>query len=335
MGNLTRRHESPAADTCKDGVPEPPRLGLALGGGAAFGGMHVGVIMALHEAGLRADVVTGTSAGAFVGAFYAGGASPQEMAELGNRLRWAQLRRHILPIRAMMSNDRMASWLRRHLPVTDFGAMRVPFAVVATDILCGAMVVLSAPCFHGRTRIPSWRRRRETEAPRKPANDTEATGGVESRIVWQYAPVPEAVAASCAIPVLFEPVRIDGRLLVDGGVSNMVPASVARWLGADVVIGVDILPPRQAFAAPRTIVEYALQAHRISSQWAVRNRAIHADVVLRPRALGGEWNNMRRMQELIAIGYAEAQAALPDIRSKLGLVDAMKRKLAGPVAWQA
>jgi NTE family protein len=331
MPDVMRRREPSADDIFDEVRPDGPCIGLALGGGAAFGGMHVGVIKALHEAGIEADAVTGTSAGAFVGAFYAGGATPEHMAELAGRLRWAQLRRHVLPVRALMSNDRMAAWLRRHLPVTDFEGMPKPFAVVATDILHGSMVVLSAARFHGRTRT------RESSMPddgEKCASQAASAGRASHGIVWESAPVPEAVAASCAIPVIFEPVRIGDRLLVDGGASNMVPATVARWLGADVVIGVDILPPQQAFTAPRTIVEYAIQAHRISSQWAVRNRTINADVVLYPRAVSGEWNDMRRMRELVEIGYAEASAALPEIRRKLGLVEAMKRRLAGQVAWQ-
>lgn len=329
------QHDGPSADHAIDAMGlERPRIGLALGGGAAFGGMHVGVIQALEEAGIEADVVTGTSAGAFVGAFYAGGATPAEMAELSSRIRWTQLRRHLLPIRALMSNDRMTTWLQRHLPSTSFEAMPKPFGVVATDILYGSMVVLTAERFHGRDRASESSLRNIAASPPPPAPDAPPAAQPTDRIVWQSASVPEAVAASCAIPVIFEPVRVGERLLVDGGASNMVPATVARWLGADVVIGVDILPPQQTFTAPRTIVEYAIQTHRIASQWAVRNRTINADIVLHPRAVSGEWNDMRRMKELISIGYAEAVEALPEIQRKLGFIGAMKRRLAGQVVWQ-
>lgn len=294
-----------------------PRIGLALGGGAAFGGMHVGVIAGLHEAGIEADVVAGTSAGAFVGAFYAGGTSPEEMIERAVRLRWAELRRHLLPMRALMSNDRMATWLRRNLPVVDFDAMPKPFAVVTTDILCGSMVVLASEQHNAVMQMRALGVR-TADKVRHPASTAETlSDGLASRVVWDTAPVPLAVAASSAIPVIFEPVRVGERLLVDGGVATMVPGSVARWLGADVVIGVDILPPKQVFTAPRTIVEYAIQAHRISAQWAVRNRSIHAEVVLRPRAANGRWNDMRQMQELVETGRAEAAAAMPEIRRRI------------------
>lgn len=284
------------------------RVGLALGGGAAFGGMHVGVLMALHDGGIAADIVAGTSAGAFVGAFYAGGLSPRDMGVLSERLRWHQLRRHLLPVRALMSNERMGAWLERHLPVTEFGAMPRTFAVVATDISSGAMVVLCAED----------NQRRILDGAIAASVSTSGREYAIGEVSWQTARVPVAVRASSAIPVIFEPVRIGDRYLVDGGVASMVPATVAHWLGADVVIAVDILPPRQESVAPRTILEYAIQAHRIGAQWAVRNRSIRADVVIRPRALGGAWNDMRQMRELIRIGYAEGEAALPAIRRCLG-----------------
>ncbi len=281
--------------------------------------MHVGAVLALHEAGIQADVVAGTSAGAFVGCFYAAGCSPEEMRERALRLRWAELRRHLFSMRALMSNDRMAAWLRHNLPILEFDRMPKPFAAVATDLLDGSMVILTAEKYHDRIRAgvgggESW-----TETDDPPGSSGELNEPLVRRVDWITAPVPVAVAASSAIPVIFEPVRVANRLLVDGGVACMVPASVARWLGADQVIGVDILPPRQVATAPRTIVEYAIQSHRIGAQWALRNRSIHADYVLRLRAVNGRWNDMRRMKELISIGYEETAAAIPDIREKLGL----------------
>ncbi len=308
------------ATTPTASAPGRPCVGLALGGGAAFGGMHVGVIMALHESGIPIDVVAGTSAGAFVGAFLAGGMLPDEMARLAMRLRWSDLRRHLLSVRSLMSNDRMAAWLRRYLPETEFDAMPMPFAAVATDLLQGTMVVLSAAADLARMQARAAERERSTgpDGDGKDDGDSGRLNDLVRRVAWQTAPVPVAVAASSAIPVIFEPVRVGSRLLIDGGISAMVPASVARWLGADVVIGVDILPPRQVFTPPRTIVEYAIQAHRVGTQWAVRNRSINADFILRPRAVNGRWNDMRNMAELISLGRAEALAALPRIRRALG-----------------
>ena len=180
-------------------APRRPRVGLALGGGSARGWAHVGVIRALEQAGIKPDLVCGTSIGALVGAAYAAG-------ELERFEQWL-LGLGIADVLSFMDvglrggvikGERLMEFFRLNFidrPVED---LAMPFAAVATALHTGAEV---------------WLREGSTI---------------------------EAVRASIALPALFTPVVHEGRVLVDGGLVNPVPVSLARAMGADIVIAVDL-----------------------------------------------------------------------------------------------
>ena len=177
-----------------------PRLGLALGSGSARGWAHIGVLQALEEEGVRPDVVCGSSIGALVGAAYAAG-------EL----------------------ERFADW------VQGLG-LRDVFGFMDFNLAGGVL--------KGEKLIAFWRRNFadfDIESSPLPfgAVATDLHSGAE---VWlREGSIADAVRASIALPGLFTPVaREDGRLLVDGGIVNPVPTSLARAMGADIVIGVDL-----------------------------------------------------------------------------------------------
>lgn len=180
-------------------IPNKPRVGLALGGGSARGWAHVGVIRALEEAGIRPDLVCGTSVGAMVGAAYAAG-------ELDRFEQWL-LDMGVSDVVSFMDvslnggvlkGDRLMDFFRRNFVDRPVEKLPLPFAAVATSLRTGAEV---------------WLRQGSTV---------------------------EAVRASIALPVLFTPVQRDGITLVDGGLVNPVPVSLARAMGADLVIAVDL-----------------------------------------------------------------------------------------------
>lgn len=177
-----------------------PRLGLALGSGSARGWAHIGVLQALAEEGVRPDIICGSSIGALVGAAYAGG-------EL----------------------ERFSDW------VQGLG-MRDVFGFMDFN--------LSGGMLKGEKLIAFWRRNfADFDIENSPlpfgAVATDLHSGAE---VWlRHGSIADAVRASIALPGLFTPVRHDdGRLLVDGGLVNPVPTSLARAMGADIVIGVDL-----------------------------------------------------------------------------------------------
>ncbi|MDE2132496.1 MAG: patatin-like phospholipase family protein, partial [Betaproteobacteria bacterium] len=176
-----------------------PCIGLALGGGSARGWAHVGVIRALEEAGIRPDLVCGTSVGAMVGAAYAAGELDRfEQWLLDMSLRDVFSFMDVSLNGGMLKGDRLMEFFRTTFVDHPIEGLKMPFAAVATSLQTGAEV---------------WLREGSTV---------------------------DAVRASIALPLLFTPVQRDGVFLVDGGLVNPVPVSLARAMGADFVIAVDL-----------------------------------------------------------------------------------------------
>jgi len=179
------------------------KIGYALGGGAARGLSHIGVLKALEEHSIFPDIVTGTSIGALIGALYAGGIKIGDIEQLALRLdfkRLVLLADMTLPLSGLIGGKRVISLLKSILGDLTFSHLKYDFACVATDIKTGEQVVI-----HDGSLI-------------------------------------EAVRASISLPGIFTPVCIKGRYLVDGGLVNEVPVSVCREMGAEYVIGVNVIP---------------------------------------------------------------------------------------------
>lgn len=177
-----------------------PRIGLALGSGSARGWAHFGVIDSLVEAGVEPHIVCGTSIGSLVGAAYVGG----RLTELRQ---WAEA----------------ATW-REIVGLIDV-------RLSGGGLIDGKQVIE----FLVRLGID-----KPIESYAKPYAAI-ATDLVSGREIWlQSGPIHEAVRASIAVPGIFSPARIDGKWLLDGGLTNPVPVSVCRALGADVIIAVNL-----------------------------------------------------------------------------------------------
>lgn len=181
-------------------TPPRARLGLALGSGSARGWSHIGVLDALVEAGIEPDIVCGTSMGALVGAAYVAG-------RLGGLRQWAQ----------------KATW-REILGLLDV-------RLSGGGLIRGRLVGEFLRGLDVAAAIESYGRRFAAVA-------TDLATGRE---IWlQSGPIDEAVLASIALPGIFSPARVGDRWLVDGGLSNPVPVSVCRALGAEVIIAVNL-----------------------------------------------------------------------------------------------
>lgn len=180
-----------------------PRLGLALGGGAARGFAHVGVIQVLEQAGIRPDLVVGTSAGSLVAAMYASGMNGAQLEKAALTMEEATLTDWTLPIlgRGMLRGEALSRYVRKAVDGKLIEQMKLPLGVLATDLSNGQGVLF---------------RRGDTAL---------------------------AVRASSAVPGVFTPVTIAGRDYVDGGLVAPVPVRQARDMGAEVVLAVDISSP--------------------------------------------------------------------------------------------
>ena len=181
----------------------PPKIGLALGGGAARGFAHVGVIQVLEENGIKPNLVTGTSAGSLVAAIYASGKNGAQLQRVAETMEEAAIADWTLPIfsRGMLRGDALARYVNAQVSSKLIEDLPMPLGIVATDLNTG--------------------------------ND----------VLFQRGDTGTAVRASSAVPAVFQPVKIAGREYVDGGLVSPVPVGAARRMGADFVIAVDISSP--------------------------------------------------------------------------------------------
>lgn len=216
-----------------------PKIGLVLGGGGALGLSHVGVIQRLEEIGIHPDIVVGTSMGAVVGAMYTSGYDGQALTKLATGLNWD----------AMFTDASPRSRLnfRRKQDDVDFPS-RFKVGVGKDGIRLPRGVIQGQNLFFELTRLLNVHNKgarfSHTDRPfRAVATDLEN----RKAVILAQGDLPSAVFASMAVPGVLPPVQLDGKLLVDGGLANNLPISVARDLGADIIIAVDLSrPPKKA-----------------------------------------------------------------------------------------
>jgi NTE family protein len=178
----------------------PPKIGLALGGGAARGFAHVGVIQVLEEAGLRPELVVGTSAGSLVAALYASGRTGAQLQEVAQSMEEAAFTDWTLPIfsRGMLRGEALARYVNAQVRGKLIEQMPLALGIVATDLNSG------------------------------------------QGVLFQRGDTGTAVRASSAVPAVFLPVKIGSHEYVDGGLVSPVPVRYARQMGAELIVAVDI-----------------------------------------------------------------------------------------------
>jgi NTE family protein len=215
----------------------PPKVGLALGGGAARGFAHVGVIQVLEEAGIKPDLVVGTSAGSLVAALYASGRSGPQLQAVAMNMDESAFADWTLPIfsRGVLRGEALARYVNAQVGSRLIENMALPLGIVATDLNSGQGVLF---------------RRGDTGT---------------------------AVRASSAVPAVFLPVKIGSQEYVDGGLVSPVPVRYARQMGAEVVIAVDIssAPEGNPSADPLQILlqTFAIMGKSINS-WELKDADI-------------------------------------------------------------
>lgn len=277
-----------SADRGKAVTETGPRTVLVLGGGGMKGIAHIGVMKALEEAAIRPDAVIGTSIGALVGALIAGGLGWRELTEIARRLKKEDvvaLNRRALWLGGIRSTsvfeDRpFVDWMERVLPVRRFSELIMPLRVNAASLVSGEEVWFGQGC------------RRDVE-------------------------LPLALYASCALPVYFPPLRVDGDVLVDGGILNAFPLSQAAAWGAERVIGVDVgsdfAPPAEGYfeqglvAIHHRVVSLALRDRRRES---LARYSHLPGVYIRPEVGHVDTFDFDRTQFLMEEGYRAAREAL-------------------------
>lgn len=318
-------------------VRQAPRIGLALGGGAARGWAHIGVLRALSRIGVQADVIAGTSIGAVVGGVAMAGKvdALEDWARGLNRRRLVGYLDFRIRAGGLIGGERLLTELKRHLGGTTIESLPLPFTAVATDLVTGHEVWIS--------------------------------NGI----------LVDAMRASMSLPGVFPPWRREGRWLVDGALVNPVPISVCRALGAQMVIAVNLnadvigktrrpgtsIPTAAGFDL-LTLIDEDGEAPPVPSRLdavvrrvfrrepdqpslfgtMVGSLGIIMDRITRSR-LAGEPPDVHiaprighvgllefdRAEELIAEGEAAVQRALPDIRDALAVFGIRGEGPTGPM----
>jgi NTE family protein len=283
-GNKQPEPVKPSDSTVSNPPPTPPavkprplRVGLALGGGAARGFAHIGVIKALEARNIQVDLICGTSAGSVVGALYASGMNGFALNRLALKMDEASISDWAMPFRTrgFLQGVALQNYLNTTLDNRPIEKMAKPLGVVATDLNTGQPILFQ----RGNTGI--------------------------------------AVRASCSVPSLFEPVKIGAHEYVDGGLVSPVPASFARKMGADFVIAVDIsASPETGLTASSfdvlmqtfTIMGQTIKAYELDK---------YADIVIRPNLAAMSGSDFGQRNAAILAGEEAVAKIMPELQRKL------------------
>lgn len=291
----------PVVDAGRTGAPPPllaahapaPRVALVLGGGAARGFAHVGVLRVLEQEKIPVDLIVGTSVGSLIGALYAVERNSFELEWTAFQLQKEDLFdfgvMNVVTGMSFAAGERLEKWLTEKIKVTNIEELKIPFAAVATDLNWGSKVVLDR------------------------------------------GSVARAVRASSAIPGVFPPVQHMGKILVDGGVVDNIPIAVAREKGADLVVAVDI-SENLGNTSIRNVVDVVLQATNIMFALNVEHSKRGADVLVTPRVGDVTMLDFGQKKRCMQAGIEAAREAVPKIREAIAAWQARKLSAPGASA---
>jgi NTE family protein len=255
-----------------------PKIALVLGGGAARGFAHVGVIRALEQERIPIDMIIGTSVGSLIGAMYAADKNSFELEWTAFKLESGDIFDYNLLSAVtgmgLVKGDRLEDFVKDKVKVSRIEQLKIPFAAVATDLNLGTKVVIS------------------------------------------QGSIAKAVHASSAIPGVFKPVEYNGKLLVDGGVIENIPISVAREMGADIVIAVDISENVTNYNITN-IVDVIIQSVNIMFNENVNAHKKDADVLISPKVGDVAMLDFNQKKRCMQAGIEAVQLAMPYIRNRI------------------
>lgn len=286
-----------------------PKVGLVLSGGGAKGMAHVGVLRVLEEMRIPVDLVVGTSAGSAVGALYASGMPVEEIEQRFIDLDWVSSFRDD-PGRAYKPVRRKQEDWR--FPVVPGIGVRLDGLHVGGGIIAGQNLGF---ILNELTRDAALVEDFDQLAIPFRAVATDLETG--EQVVIGSGNLSEAIRASMSIPGVYAPVKLDGRLLVDGGIANNLPVSVARDLGADIVIAVDITDPllkaedlQEAFSV---VGQLTTMMTRMNTDDQLA-RLEEQDVLIRPDLEGRTSSDFYDAPILFELGATSARSHASELR---------------------
>lgn len=284
------------------------RFGLALGGGAAKGFAHLGVLKVLEDAQIIPDIIVGTSMGALIGAIYSWKGNIDETREHFKRFLeseyydrktyqkfkeidrkepegvWVALKHLItkgviygksIAARSVLSPEDYEEDLKILVPITDFNKLKIPFGCITSDLISGDEVLITS----GNLR--------------------------------------KAVMASCAIPGVYSPVITRDRFLVDGGSTNKLPINPTFQMGADAVIGVNVTSRLEPASELHSAMDIILRSNSVSTHRLDMMQSLNADLLLYPEVDDLHWADFSQMDEAMNRGIQVAKENMGKIKKLL------------------
>ena len=259
-------------------LSKTPVIGLALGGGAARGFAHIGVIKVLEANGIKPNIIVGTSAGSVIGSIYASGISASELQQIAIDLDEATITDWTNPfvgkLGGMIKGDALQNKINVLVKNRSIEQMKIPLAIVATDLKTG------------------------------------------NPILFQRGDTGQAVRASSSVPGIFMPTNILGKEYVDGGLSSPVPIKFTRTLGADIVIAVNISadPSDQSVSG---ILGTLLQTTTIMGRSITSWELPLADVVVVPQLPQMKGTDFKSRNAAILAGEIAMQQNISQLKNKI------------------
>lgn len=261
----------------KSAQKNPVKTGIVFSGGGTRGFAYIGVIKAFLESGIDFDMVAGTSVGSIIGAFYAANVPLNIMEERAVKMKQTDIFSSKIKL-IPSKTERLEEFVSEILDGKEFDDLVKPFCAVAVDIKTGTEVHISS-------------------------------GGKGDLV--------KAIAGSCAIPGVFNAVPFKDMNLLDGGLTNNIPADALREMGADIVISIDINPTRGYGTDSLKTVELLKAALRILMKSNAVNGYVHSDYIIKLDLSKFSQLKIENMDEMIQLGYELTMQQIPEIKRVL------------------
>lgn len=293
-----------------------PKVGLVLSGGGAKGFAHIGALKVIDSLGIKIDYVAGTSMGAIIGSLYATGYSGQQLEDLFNTVDFDELINDEFPREAKSFYERESEEKYAiNLPFDNF-KINLPSGLSRGQNVYNLLYQLMLPVNEVR------------DFEKLPIPFFCMATNIETgeSLILDKGSLAEAVTASGALPSIFQPVVIEDKILIDGGVTNNFPIEELKAKGIDIIIGVDVQDDLRDREALKTAPEILLQINNFRTINAMKNKASMADIYIKPDIANFSVLSFDEGHDIIANGEAAARQNLDALhRVKLSQKNSVTR----------